>query len=119
MNPQAIVVLCACPDASVAERLARALVEERLAACVNRLDGVHSTYVWEDAVHDEPEVLLLIKTSAARLESVELRIKALHPYELPEIIALPIVGGSTAYLEWVTRGSGVEPSRLGGPPQVE
>ena len=105
MNPKHIVVYCSCPDEAVASGLASALVAEGLAACVTRLPGVNSTYCWDGALQDEREVLLVIKTLAARFETLEARIRALHPYEVPEIIALPVVAGSTGYLDWVTRGS--------------
>jgi periplasmic divalent cation tolerance protein len=110
MISQHILVFCSCPDAGVAESLAQTLVRERLAACVNRISALRSTYEWEGKVQDEPEVLLLIKTTGARYEALELRIKALHPYEVPEIIAVPIVAGSGSYLAWLARGSGGERS---------
>ena len=96
-----LVVLCACPDEATAERIAREVVSAGLAACVNRFDGVRSTYRWKGTLQDEPEVLLVIKTVKARYEALEMRLKALHPYELPEIIAVPIVAGSAGYLAWV------------------
>jgi periplasmic divalent cation tolerance protein len=102
MNFDLIVVLCSCPDEAVAAQLARVLVEERLAACVSRLPGLRSTYAWEGALRDEPEVLLLIKAPQERYQALEMRIKTLHPYEVPEIIALPIVAGSASYLSWLT-----------------
>jgi periplasmic divalent cation tolerance protein len=102
MEHSHIVVLCTCPDEATADRIARELIDGRLAACVNRL-AVRSTYRWKDRVEDEPEALLIIKTMASRYRELELRIKALHPYELPEIIALPVVAGSEAYLAWITR----------------
>ena len=105
MNFQHIVVFCSCPDEAVATRLANALVGEGLTACVNRIAGVRSTYVWDGVLHDEPEVLLTIKTVVERYPTLEARIRALHPYEEPEIIALPVVAGSAGYLDWVTRGS--------------
>jgi periplasmic divalent cation tolerance protein len=98
---ETLVVLCACPDEETARRIAEALVTEHLAACVNRMGGVRSTYRWQGRVEDEPEVLLLIKTVRHRFEALELRLKALHPYDLPEIIALPVTTGSAAYLNWV------------------
>ena len=82
--------------------------EEGLAACVNRVAGVRSTYRWDGKLCDDAEVLLLIKTLETRFEALEARIRALHPYEVPEIIALPVVAGSTGYLDWVTRGSSGE-----------
>lgn len=105
MNYKHIVVFCSCPDEAVAARLASTLVEEGLAACVNRLAGLRSTYRWDGKLCDDAEVLLLIKTLAGRFEALEARIRALHPYQVPEIIAVPVVAGSTGYLDWVTRGS--------------
>jgi periplasmic divalent cation tolerance protein len=96
-----IVVLTSCPDQSVAARIARNLVESGLAACVSRVGPVHSTYRWQGAVQDEPEVLLVIKTVIARYSELEMRLKSLHPYDVPEIIALPIAAGSTDYLGWL------------------
>jgi periplasmic divalent cation tolerance protein len=95
-----IVVLTTCPEAA-ASRIARGLVESGLAACVSRLGPVHSTYRWQGAVQDEPEVLLVIKTVIARYSELEMRLKSLHPYEVPEIIALPVVAGSADYLGWL------------------
>lgn len=108
MNFEHILLMCACPDEAVAARLAQALVEEKLAACVNRM-AVRSTYAWQGRIEDEPEVLLLIKTRSARFGEVEARIQALHPYEVPEIIALPIVAGAQGYLAWLERESGAAP----------
>ena len=98
---EALVVLCACPDESVADRIARELVGARLAACVNRFTGIRSIYRWKGAVQDEPEVLLAIKTVRSRYEELEMRLKALHPYEVPEIIALPVLAGAAPYLAWL------------------
>jgi len=99
----AIVVLCTCPDDVVAERIASALVEERLAACVNRIPGIVSTYRWQGAVHSDREILLLIKTTREHFEALRERIVALHPYDVPEVIALTIDGGSAAYLDWIEK----------------
>jgi periplasmic divalent cation tolerance protein len=110
MNSQHIVVLCSCPDESSAARIARALVTERLAACVNRIAAVRSTYDWAGDLQDDPEVLLLIKTLGSRYEAVEARIRQLHGYEVPEIVALPLVGGSGQYLAWLARESGADPA---------
>ena len=95
------VVLLTAPDAEVAERIARALVEERLAACVNLVSGVRSIYRWQGALEDDTEILLVAKTAAARCEALAARVEALHPYELPEIVVLPVQGGSERYLGWV------------------
>ena len=89
------------PTAEVAATIARALVEERLAACVNVLGPVRSIYRWQGAVHDDPEVAFLAKTRAALVEAATARIKSLHPYECPCIVALPVVGGHPAFLDWV------------------
>ncbi|MGH8122141.1 MAG: divalent-cation tolerance protein CutA [Rudaea sp.] len=96
-----LIVLCTCPDDTVGERIATALVEERLAACVNRLPGVASTYRWRDKVCRDSEQLLLIKTASARFDALRERIVELHPYELPEVIALDVATGLDRYLAWV------------------
>ena len=95
------LVFSACPDDATAARVARVLVDERLAACVSRLPGLRSTYRWQGAVDEADEVLLLIKTSAARLDALTARLRALHPYELPEVLAVEAAGGSPPYLQWV------------------
>lgn len=95
------IVFSSCPDEAVAERLARQLVEEGLAACVSRLPGARSTYRWEGAIHDDAEVLLIAKTSAARLATLTARISALHPYEVPEVLAVPVEAGAERYLGWL------------------
>jgi periplasmic divalent cation tolerance protein len=96
-----LLVLCSCPDGEVAARLAEALVEARLAACVNRVAGAVSCYRWEGRVQQDSEALLIIKTTAERLAALTARIRELHPYELPEVVAVPVVGGLEDYLEWV------------------
>ena len=100
-RPELRVVLVTAPDPECGERLARALVEERLAACVNLVPGIRSFYRWEGRVQDDPEVLLVVKTQAGRAEALAARVQELHPYELPEVLELPVVGGSAAYLDWV------------------
>jgi periplasmic divalent cation tolerance protein len=97
----AIVVLCTCPDEAVADRIAGSLVEERLAACVNRIPGIVSTYRWKGEIHRDCECLLLIKTTMERFNAMRERIVALHPYDVPEIVALAIEAGSAAYLDWI------------------
>ena len=99
--PQPIVLLTTCPDQASASRIARDLVESGLAACVSRVGPVHSTYRWQGAIQDEPEVLLVVKTVTDRYSELEMRLKSLHPYEVPEIIALPVTAGSEAYLSWL------------------
>ncbi len=98
-------VLVTAPDAEVGEQLARALVEERLAACVNVIPGIRSFYRWEGKVQSDDEVLLVIKTRDDRCEALADRVRSLHPYDLPEVLALPAVGGSVPYLEWVEQES--------------
>lgn len=97
----ALVCFCTCPDQASAARIADALVGERLAACVNALPQSHSTYRWQGRVEHADEVLLLIKTVPARLSALRARIVALHPYELPEVIAVEVAGGLPAYLDWI------------------
>jgi periplasmic divalent cation tolerance protein len=89
------------PDVETASRIARALVEERLVACVNLVPGVRSIYRWEGALQQDSEVLLVVKTRADRAAELVDRVAELHPYELPELVMLPAVGGSLAYLDWV------------------
>jgi periplasmic divalent cation tolerance protein len=95
------VVLVTAPDAEVGARIGRALVEEGLAACANLVPGVRSIYRWQGAVHDDAEVLLILKTRAALSAALAARVRALHPYQLPEVLALPVAGGSEPYLDWV------------------
>jgi periplasmic divalent cation tolerance protein len=97
----AIIVLTNAPDRAVARRIADALIDRRLAACVNILAECTSVYRWKGAVETATEVPLLIKTRADIYDDVEAAIRALHPYELPEIIAVPIERGLPEYLEWV------------------
>ena len=95
------VVLVTAPEGASAETLARSLVAEGLAACVNRVPGIRSTYRWQGQVQDDAETLLVIKTTAAAYPALERRIRELHPYEVPEVIAMPIVRGSEPYLSWL------------------
>lgn len=90
--------------------MARALVEKRLAACVNLIPGIRSVYRWKDAIEDEEEVLLVIKTGRALLEELRGEIERLHSYEVPEVIALQIVDGAESYLAWMTRELAHKPS---------
>lgn len=101
----ALICYCTCPDRDSATRIADALVEERLAACVNLLGEIHSVYRWQGRIERAAEVLLVIKTTDERLESLQRRIVALHPHELPEVIAVEVVGGSPAYLDWIHQQS--------------
>jgi periplasmic divalent cation tolerance protein len=99
MNP--LVVLCTCPNDASAERIASALVTERLAACVNRIPAVVSIYRWKGEVCCDNECLLMIKTTRERFDALRDRILALHPYELPEVVAVDIALGLAPYLAWI------------------
>ena len=96
-----LLVLTNLPDRAAAERLADALIEKRVAACVNILAPCGSVYRWKGAVQHDEEHPVLIKTTAERYPALETAIRAVHPYELPEIIAVPIERGLPAYLAWV------------------
>jgi len=97
----ALVVLVTVPDAGAAAELARALVEARLVACGNVVPGLRSIYRWEGRVHDEPEALLLLKTTRAGFEALREAVLRLHPYQVPEVIALPVEAGSAPWLAWL------------------
>ena len=101
MNDDPLLVFTNCPDAATAERIARTLVEQSLAACVNQLAPTQSIYRWQGAVERATEIPLLIKTTTQRYPEVEQAVRALHPYSVPEIIAVPITGGLPAYLRWL------------------
>ncbi len=96
-----LIVFCTCANEEEASRIASTIVEERLAACVNLLPPVRSIYRWEGKVETASEILLLIKTSEERLAALEDRVHAMHSYEVPEMIAVPIVSGSAKYLDWL------------------
>jgi len=96
-----VVVFMTAPDADGAGRMAGLLVDEGLVACVNILPGLRSIYKWQGKLCDEPEVLCLMKTRLDLFPALRERIAALHPYQVPEIIALPLAAGSAPYLEWV------------------
>jgi periplasmic divalent cation tolerance protein len=97
------IVLNTCPDASSAEKIARELVERRLAACVNIVPGMRSIYIWKGVCESAEEQLLIIKTTSAAYAALERTILELHPYELPEIIAVPIIAGLPDYLAWINK----------------
>jgi len=98
---QTLLVLTNLPDRAAAEKLAGALVDERLAACVNILAPCKSVYRWQNDIQQEEEHPMLIKTTADRYPALEAALRAAHPYELPEIIAVPIERGLPAYLDWI------------------
>jgi periplasmic divalent cation tolerance protein len=110
-----IVVLSTCGSPEEAKQLANALVEKRLAACVSLLPGVRSVYRWrnelgKDAIVEEEEVLLVIKTSRLLLDDLKNEIERLHSYEVPEVIAMQVVGGAERYLAWLDRELAHKPS---------
>ncbi len=100
-SDEVIVVLCTCPQGSVPAAISRTLVEEGLAACVNIVNQVQSIYRWDDQIQDDEEALLIIKTARSRYPQLEARLEKLHPFEIPEILALPVKGGLQKYLDWV------------------
>ena len=99
------VVLNTCPDADSAENIARTLLERKLAACVNILPGVKSFFTWKGVSESAEEHLLLIKTLSSAYPAVERVVIELHPYELPEIITVPITTGLPGYLTWITQNT--------------
>ena len=101
MTETVLLAFCTCPNEVVAEAIADILVGEKLAACVNLLPGIRSIYAWQGEIQRDAEVMLLIKTSTARLVALTQRLPELHPYDLPEIIAIPVSHGLPPYLEWV------------------
>lgn len=100
------VVLVTAPDLAAGARIGRSLVEEGLAACANLVPGVRSIYCWQGELHDDAEVLLIVKTRASLVPALTSRVRTLHPYELPEVLALPVAGGSEPYLDWVRGAAG-------------
>lgn len=103
MKEQPILVMTNLPDLPTADAVARHLVEKRLAACVNRLSPVHSIYRWQGKIEECSEITLLIKTTQKQYAQLEAAIKALHPYELPELIGVPIAAGLPGYLVWIVQ----------------
>lgn len=107
MNDQAIVVLITAPSQEAARGIANVLLEQKLAACVNVLPGIRSYYTWKGEPQEDQEVLLFVKTRLALFENRLIpAVKTVHPYELPEIIALPIQAGLEGYLKWIEEETG-------------
>jgi periplasmic divalent cation tolerance protein len=100
-SPPHIIVLITVPSAEVGQTVADALLAQRLAACVNIVPAIRSLYLWQGQVADDQESLLIVKSRAALFEQLAAVVRAVHPYEVPEIIALPIVLGSPTYLQWL------------------
>jgi periplasmic divalent cation tolerance protein len=101
MPTDTLLVYCTCPDSDSAESISRQLIERGAAACVNALPGVSSTYLWQGTLQTSEEILLLIKSSNKQYPALEKIIVSLHPYELPEIIAVSIDRGLPDYLNWI------------------
>ena len=110
-RPDVRLVLVTVPDQDAARAIARALVGDKLAACVNIVGPIRSIYRWQDAIEDEAEFLLLIKTRARLYARVEARVKELHSYQVPEVIALPNESGSAQYLGWLLEATAPTPTR--------
>ena len=98
---ETVVVLCSCSDPEAARRIAHALVEQRLAACVSILPAIESVYRWQEKIESANEALLLIKTASGHFPALQEKILELHSYDTPEIIALPVVAGLEKYLRWL------------------
>jgi len=96
------IIICTCPEEESATKLSRVLVEEQLAACVNILPKIKSVYRWQGKVEQDNEYLLLIKTLESKFQLVKTRIQVLHPYDVPEVIALNIQQGNKEYLDWIS-----------------
>ena len=95
------IILCTCPDKNTAENIARLLVKDKLAACVNILPGITSVYTWQKQIETAQEHLLLIKANKTAYQAIAAAIKKQHPYDIPEIIAVPIENGLPEYLHWI------------------
>ncbi len=98
-----IVVLSACDTSAEARKLARHLVETRVAACVNVIPGAYSVFHWEGKVKESSEWMLIIKTTRPRLESLKSELRKIHSYTVPEVVAVPVIDGSDDYLQWLDR----------------
>ena len=103
---EVLIAFCTFPEATIAAKVAKEVVEERLAACANILPDVRSIYRWEGKVESADEVLVVFKLAAPRYAEFETKIRSVHPYEVPEIIAFPISKGLPAYLQWVKESCG-------------
>lgn len=106
MEHKGIVVYITAPNEDEAARMAKALVEARLAGCVNIIRNIRSIYSWQGRIEDEPEVLMVVKTQKSLFEELSKKVRELHSYSVPEIIALPIVEGSRDYIRWLNEVTG-------------
>lgn len=110
MSDECVVVLSTLPSDQEAASIARALIDDRLAACVNILPAMTSVYRWTDGVQQGTEHQLVIKTTRSRVAALWEKLEALHPYDLPEFVVLPIVDGSELYLKWIRDATSVSPA---------
>ena len=111
MDSQPVIVFITVPSREVGKQIAVALVEQRLAACVNILGPINSIYVWEGKISDDEEMLLIVKSRSDLIEQGLIpAVQAIHPYQVPEIIALPVLTGLHSYLDWVLRETGATPA---------
>lgn len=110
MSTDVRLALVTAPSEGVARDLARTLVERRLAACVNVVPGIRSIYRWDDAVQDDGEVLLVVKTTTGRFDELRATVVELHPYDVPEVLGFDVAAGHAPYLAWVARAVGGEAS---------
>ncbi|MBK5970434.1 MULTISPECIES: divalent-cation tolerance protein CutA [Thiorhodovibrio] len=101
MSSPPCIAYCTCPDSDCAERIAGVLVNEGLAACVSLLPNAKSVYRWDGKLCQDTEVLMMIKTTQARLKALEARLLEEHPYDVPELIVVPVIAGSEEYLQWM------------------
>ena len=102
-DEELVVVFCTVPDAAEGRALGRMLVERRLAACVNVVDGLTSIYRWQGTIHEDPESLLVIKTRRSAFAALAEALAAAHPYEVPEVVALPAAAVHAPYLDWALK----------------
>jgi periplasmic divalent cation tolerance protein len=109
-DSRVVVVLVTAPSADEAARIGRTLVDERLAACVNVVGPIRSIYRWQDKVEDDAEHLMLVKIRRSDFDQLAARVRALHPYDVPEVVALEVSAGSPRYLEWLLEST----ARSGG-----
>jgi periplasmic divalent cation tolerance protein len=107
MADQVLLVISTFPDAETASRIARTLVEEKFAACANLMPAVHSIYRWKEKIETAGEVMVFFKTTLDRQPAFQEKLRSLHPYEVPEIVFVPVDRGLPAYLSWVAEGCAI------------
>ncbi len=105
MNKEEIIIFITAPSEDEAARIARTLVESRLAACVNIIKNIRSIYAWQGNIEDDTEVLMIVKTRKSIFDALSIKVRELHSYDVPEIIALPITEGSEEYLNWIKQST--------------